>query len=155
MANRSQVREIIGAPVVPPPRVTRLVTRLRAGLLTTHRRTAPPALRVVETVFALIDNRVLGLVVELELPELLDRPRTVSELAGATGTNTEALARVLRYAAGRGFVNWTRSGRYRANRFTRVLRRDNVNSWRGWVEFGTSDWFWDAWRHADAAVRGE
>ena len=155
MANPSHVRQIVGAPFVPPPLLTRAVTRVRAGLLWSHRRTAPPALRVVETVFALFDNRVLGLVVELDLPELLDRPRTVEELAKATGSNADALARVLRYAAGRGFVTWRRSGRYQANQFTRVLRRDNVNSWRGWAEFGASDWFWDSWRHADAAVRGD
>jgi O-methyltransferase len=152
--SRRHAREILGAPLVPPPRLTRLVTAVRRGLLGAHRRSAPPSLRVLEAVFGLFDNRVLGLLVELDVPELLDSPRSAAELAGATGTDADALDRVLRYAAGRGLVGWGRDGRYRANDLTNVLRRDNVNSWRGWVEFGTSDWFWDAWRHAGAAVRG-
>jgi hypothetical protein len=110
--------------------------------------------RVLEAVFGLFDNRVLGLLVELRIPEQLDRPRTAAELAEASGAERDALERVLRYAAGRGFLGW-RGGRYRANGVSRILRADNANSWRGWVEFGTSDWFWDSWHHADAAVRGE
>ena len=98
---------------------------------------------------------MLGLLVELGIPELLDHPSTAADLAARSGADADALARVLRYAAGRGFVGSTKDGQYRANDVTRVLRVDDVNSWRGWVEFGTSDWFWDSWRHADAAVRGD
>jgi hypothetical protein len=152
--SRKHTRQILGAPIVPPPGLTRLVTSVRKGLLGTHRRSAPPSLRVLEAVFGLFDNRVLGLLVELDVPELLDRPRSVAELADTTGTRVDGLDRLLRYAAGRGFIGSGRDGRYRANDLTNILRRDNVNSWRGWVEFATSDWFWDAWRHADAPVRG-
>jgi hypothetical protein len=107
----------------------------------------------MEALFGLFDNRVLGLVVELGLPELLDGARTTTELAAATGTDPERLERFLRYAAGRGFVTYEGPGRYRASEVTRVLRRDHANSWRGWVEMASSDWFWESWRHLDAAVR--
>jgi hypothetical protein len=152
---RHRERQILGAPLVPPPPITRVVNAVRRGLLGAHWRSAPPSVRLLEAVFGLFDNRVLGLLVELGIPELLDRPTTAADLAARSGTDVDALARVLRYAAGRGFVGWTSDGRYRANGVTRILRVDNVNSWRGWVEFGTSDWFWDSWRHADAAVRGQ
>jgi len=39
----------------------------------------------MEGLFGLYDNRVLGLLVELDVPDLLDRPRTVEELASSTG----------------------------------------------------------------------
>jgi hypothetical protein len=65
------------------------------------------------------------------------------------------LERVLRYAAGRGFLRRDRRGRYRANAVTNVLRRNHPNSWRPWVEFAGSDYFWAAWRHLDVAVRGQ
>jgi hypothetical protein len=152
--SRKVTREILGAPLVPPPRLTRLVTSVRRGLLGAHRRSAPPSLRVLEAVFGLFDNRVLGLLVEFDIPELLDSPRSAAELAETTGTGADALDRVLRYAVGRGFIGCGQDGRYRANDLTKILRRDNVNSWRGWVDFGTSDWFWNAWRHADAPIRG-
>src|SRR3954447_13462015 len=148
-------RRILGAPLVPPPRLTRVLNTVRRGLLGAHRRSAPPSVRVLEAVFGLFDNRVLGLLVELGIPEALDGPRTTQELAAAVGADADGLGRVLRYAAGRGFVASTADGRYAPNDVTQVLRADDVNSWRGWVEFGTSDWFWDSFRHADAAVRGE
>jgi hypothetical protein len=143
----------MGAPFVPPGRLTRALTRLRSGWLGVHRATAPPAVRVLEGLFGLFDNRVLGLLVELDIPDRLDRPSTVDELAAATGTEPEALDRVLRYAVGRGFLDRDRRGRYKTNGVLDVLRRDHVNSWRPWVEFAGSDWFWDSWRHLDAALR--
>jgi hypothetical protein len=94
--SRKHTRQILGAPLVPPPGLTRLVTSVRKGLLGAHRRSAPPSLRVLEAVFGLFDNRVLGLLVELDVPELLDRPRSVAELADATGTRVDGLDRVLR-----------------------------------------------------------
>jgi len=114
----------------------------------------PPSVRVLEGLFGLFDNRALGLLVEFGLPDLLDRPRSTEELAGLTGTSPDALARLLGYSAGRGFLRMDRRGRWQGNAVTDVLRRDHPNSWRGWVEFAGSAWFWDAWRHTDQALRG-
>jgi hypothetical protein len=155
VAGDGDTRDIVGFPVVPPPAATRAANWLRRRLSGAHRRTAPPGLRVLEALFGLFDNRVLGLLVELDIPEHLDRPRSVAELASATGVDADALFRVLRYAAGRGFVAADGNRRFRASDVTSVLRRDHPNSWRGWVEFATSDWFWNAWRHAPSAVRGD
>src|SRR5205807_8385510 len=118
-------------------------------------RAAPLAVRVLEAVFGMFDNRGLGLLVEFGIPEFLDGPRTAAELTAETGADPDGLVRLLRYAAARGFLRQGRDGRYRSNDVTRILRADHVNSWRGWVEFGTSDWFWDSWRHPAAAVRRE
>ncbi|MGH9026859.1 MAG: methyltransferase, partial [Acidimicrobiia bacterium] len=145
---------MLGTPVVPPGRLTRGIVRARAGLLGAHRRAAPPSIRVLEGLFGIFDNRVLRLLVDLDLPDRLDRPHDIVELAAATGRDRDALDRVLRYAVGRGFLGRDRGGHYRANAVTRVLRRDHPNSWRGWVEFAGSDWFWDSWLQADASLRG-
>jgi len=154
MAPQNRVRDILGVPFVPPPWVSRSVVGLRRRLSAAHRRAAPPSIQLLEALFGLFDNRVLGLLVELDVPDRLDRPRTVAELADATGTDRANLERLLRYAAGRGFVRCDRRGRYRATGLTEILRRDHPYSWRGWVEFAGSDWFWDAFRHLDAPVRG-
>lgn len=127
---------------------------LRRRLAGAHRRSAPPSIQVLEGLYGLLDNRVLGLLVELDLPDLLDRPRTTGDLAEATGSDEANLDRLLRSAASRGFVDCDRGGRYRPNAVTEILRRDHPNSWRGWVEFAGSDWFWDAVRHLDAPVQG-
>jgi hypothetical protein len=102
----------------------------------------------------MFDNRVLGLLVELDIPDHLARPQAATELARLTATDADALDRVLRYAAGRGFIS-KRGGRYRANRMTRIVQRRNTNSWRGWVAFAGGDVMWDSWRHLDAALRGD
>lgn len=151
--DREYVRAVIGAPVVPPGRLSRAVVRVRTALLGAHRAAAPAPVRVLEGLFGLFDNRVLGLLVELDVPERLDRPRSVADLAGELSADEDGLDRLLRYAAGRGFVDRDRRGRYRPNGVTEILRRDHPGSWRGWVAFASSGWFWDAWRHADAPVR--
>ena len=115
---------------------------------------APAGVQVLEGLFGLFDNRVLGLLVELKIPEALDAPRTNEDLARRTGTDPAALQRVLRYAAGRGYLNEEKDGRFSANSVTEVLRRDHPNSWVGWVEFASSGWFWDAWNASAAAVDG-
>ncbi len=154
MGRAAELTELMGVPVLPPPGLTRLVNRARTTIGRAHRSAVPPPVRILEALFGLFDNRVLGLLVELGLPERLERPCGVDELAAATGSDPHALDRVLRYAAGRGFLRQDRRGRYSANGVTQALRADGRNSWRGWVEFAGSDWFWDAWRHLDAPVRG-
>jgi C-methyltransferase len=146
-------RDLLGFPVVPPPGMTGAVMRFRALLRRVHRATAPPSIQVLEALFSLFENRVIGLLVELGIPEALDRPRTAAELATTTGVDADALDRVLRYAAGCGFLARDRSHRYRANGVTKRLRSDHPGSWRGWVDFASSDWFWAAWRRADSMVR--
>jgi multifunctional cyclase/dehydratase/O-methyltransferase len=113
---------------------------------------APPAVRVLEGLFGIFDNRVLGLLVELQIPENLDEPRTSEQLAETTDSSPQALSRILRFAAGRGFIDEGPEGTYRPNEVTRVLRRDHPNSWTGWVEFAASEWHWAAWRHLDATL---
>jgi hypothetical protein len=107
---------------------------------------------VLEGLFGLFDNRALGLLVELDLPDRLDRRRTAAELATELGVDADGLERLLRYAAARGFVGADRRGRFFATPVTEVLQRAHPNSWRGWVEFAGSDWFWAAFRHLDARV---
>ena len=72
--------------------------------------------------------------------------------AGEIGADADGLERLLRYASARGFVGMDRRGRFFATPVTEVLRRTHRNSWRGWVEFAGSDWFWAALRHLDARL---
>lgn len=148
--DRAFTRAVLGAPVVPPGRLTRGVLRFRRGLGRVQREAVPGSLRVLDGLFGLFDNRVLGLLCELDLPEHLATPRTAAQLAAETGAPVDAMERLLRFSAARGFVGHDRKGRYRANAVTTMLRRDQPGSWRGWVEFASSDWFWAAWRRADA-----
>jgi hypothetical protein len=150
--DRAFLRDVLGVPFLPPGRITRAAVRVRSALLRTHRSSAPPPARILEALFGLFENRVLGMLVELGVPDLLDEPVTAERLAASTGSDEDSLQRMLRYAAAHGFISRDRQGRYRANSVTKVLSRAHPNSWRGWVEFAASDWFWDSWRHANAAI---
>jgi hypothetical protein len=130
------------------------VVAVRRRLAALHRAAAPPSIRVLEGLFGILDNRVLALLVELDIPELLDQPKTAADLATAAGTEIDGLERFLRYAVGRGFLKLDRRGRYAANAVTAVLRRDHPNSWRGWVDFLGSDWFRQAADATGAALAG-
>ncbi|NNE72602.1 MAG: hypothetical protein HKN26_02975, partial [Acidimicrobiales bacterium] len=145
MNQRRFERAVLGAPAVPPGRITVAATTFRRWLSGAHRRAAPPPLQILESLFAAFDTPVLGTMVTLDIPDHLDQPRTVADLADRTGTDPERLERVLRYAAGRGFVARTGSGQYRANGITKALRTSAEAPWRAWVEFAASPWFTSAW----------
>lgn len=148
-------RDALGAPVIPPPAIARWATALRRRLLGVHRRLAPPPVQVLEALFSSFDAHVLRALVELGIPDELQKPSTISELAERVGADPTRLERLLRYAAARGLVGLDRRGRVRSSPVTDSLRGDAAAPWRGWVRFATSDWFDASWRNLSAAVKPE
>lgn len=146
-AVRSFERAVLGAPVVPPGRAAGWASAVRRRLAGLNRWSAPPPLRVLEALFASFDTHVLRALIELDIPDLLTEPSTVESLAHATGCDPDRLDRLVRFAAGRGFVGFDRRGRVTPTRVTAALRSDAPAPWRGWVRFVSSDWFDAAWRH--------
>jgi hypothetical protein len=102
---------------------------------------------LLETLFASFDSHVLRILVELNISDHLTETRSVDELAELTDTDDARLERVLRYAASRGFVEYSRSGRISGNGMTEALASDDLAHWAGWVRFATSDWFDASWRN--------
>lgn len=145
---RTELKRILGLPFLPPAAATGMVTRVREWIGRTPRAMAPPPVHILESVLSVYDNRGLGLLVELGVPERLDRPMSPSELAEACHVQPDALGRLLRFAATRGFVDACRDGRFAPNSTT-VALRPGPGSWRAWVDFLSSDWFWDACRSMD------
>ena len=152
MNQRRFERAALGAPAVPPGRVTVAANALRRWLAGGHRRSAPPPVQILESLFAAFDTPVLGAIVALDLPDLLDKPRSVGELANRTGSDPDRLERVLRYAAGRGFVSFTRSGLVKANGVTTALRSEAEAPWRAWVQFMSSPWLTATWPRFGASL---
>lgn len=141
-------KEAVGMPL-PPARVVEIANRFRNLLGRSHSKMQPPFALVLERLFGLIDNKMLGLLVELEIPDLLHgSPKSAEELARHTKTDADALNRVLRFLVSRDLLGITSDGRYENNAASEVLRRDHPYSWRGWVQFFASDWNWDIWSEA-------
>ena len=78
-------------------------------------------------------SRSLHAVAELSIADALgDEPQTATQLATATGTNPDALGRVLRLLAGHG-VFAAEDGRFRHNAASRLLRADHPQSMRAFA----------------------
>jgi hypothetical protein len=128
-------REIVGVPALPPGAMTGASERMRAAIAAVHRRLAPPPVQVLEGIFGLLDAVTLGALCQLEVPDRLDRPVPLAELAAGVDADDDVVVRLVRYGAGRGWLRLDRRGRVRPNRTTRFLRRDHPGGWRAWVDF--------------------
>ena len=154
----SEIPRALGlpVPVVPPPAVTRAVTAARRALGRTHDRMTAPFQVVLERMFGLLDNKALFVAVDLRIPDLVaNGPRSAAELARSTGTDEDALNRLLRYLVSRGVFRQERDGRYANNAASEFVRADHPWSWRSWVLFFGSPWNWDIWKNLDTRVRGD
>src|SRR5256885_6127863 len=124
------VQEVGGVPATPPAAAVKVGTDIRASLAWAHDRMALPFQILLERLTGALDAPALCALVELGIPDHLDEPRTAAALAVGVGANEDALDRLLAYLASRGCVRRDRRGRYRANRVTKLLRRDG--GWAGW-----------------------
>ncbi len=130
-------RDVLGVPALPPGAVTVRANRVRGAIGKLHAAMGPPPVRILEGVFGLLDHRVLGALCDAEVPDALDAPMRVAELADRVGADPEALERLVRFAATRGWLRIDRHGRVRPTAVTRFLRHDHPGGWRAWVDFAT------------------
>ena len=131
--------DVLGVPALPPGAVTSVGNRVRAGLGRLHAAMAPPPVRILEGLFGMLDHRVLVALCDVGVPDALQRPTTVPDLAGAVEADEAMLERLLRFAATRGWVRIDRRGRVRPTRVTRFLRTEHPGGWRAWVDFAGGD----------------
>ena len=137
MADGVGVRDVLGVPALPPVRLASAATRLRAIVARLHRSLAPPPVQVLEGLFGLLDHAALAALCRLDVPDQLDGPLTVDELAQRLDADADLVRRLVGYAAGRGWLRIDRRGRVRPTPTTRFLRRDHPGGWRAWVEFAS------------------
>ena len=100
-----------------------------------------PQERLVDMV-DLLRRPMIGAVTELGIPDLLAcGPRAADELAAATGTQAEALQRVLRALAAYGVFQMREDGRFELNEVSDLLRKDRPGSMHYLVRFRAAPWF--------------
>jgi O-methyltransferase domain len=80
-------------------------------------------------------------------------PRTVEDLAGATGTHAPSLARLLRALVAIELCAYDDQGRVRLTPLGETLRSDAPDSRKASVLMNTSPWFARAWEELPHAVR--
>ena len=97
--------------------------------------------------------RCLHIVADLGIADALgDSPRTATELATATGTNVDALHRVLRLLSAHGVFE-QRNGSWAHSELSRMLRTDHPQSLRSFVRMIGFPVFWKAWEALEHSLR--
>nr|MDT0666009.1 hypothetical protein [Micromonospora sp. DSM 115978] len=100
--------------------------------------------------------RMVSLLAELDVADAIsaDTGSTVPEIAAATGTDADALHRVLRALAAKGVLGYdSGSERYSHTEISAPLRRDHPASVHGLALIAGAAWQWRAWSLLPAAVR--
>lgn len=99
-------------------------------------------------------SQALYVAAELGIADYLaTRARNDCELAALTGTNPDALGRVLRALCALGVFSLSASGHYSLNATGRLLRSDVPGSWRAAVRFMAGPVRWRCWSELLETVR--
>ncbi|MEV4702085.1 methyltransferase [Actinoplanes sp. NPDC049316] len=114
----------------------------------------PPHLRLLLLTDGKRISQVVHVLAELGVADhLADGPRTVADLAKATDTHPDALARVLRVAAGFGVFAEQEDGRYALTPVAEALRSDTPDSQRDLVLFNGDEMLWRSYGELMHTVR--
>lgn len=139
MQHNISARSTLGVPFIPPASISEQSTRLRNALGRWHRRMAPPPVQILESALSLLDHRVLAALCRVGVPDALDSPIRVGELAQRLDTDAVRLDRMMRYASARGWVRIDRRQQFRSTKVTTFLRSDHPAGWRAWVDFVSNE----------------
>jgi O-methyltransferase domain len=85
--------------------------------------------------------------------QLKDGPRSVEEIAAATGCDAGALRRLLRMLTPSGIFAERRDGRFAMTRLARPLCAGEPDSVRDWAVFMGAAWHWPMWNDVAESVR--
>jgi hypothetical protein len=110
------------------------------------KKLSPPELMLNLTIGHWV-ARLIHVAAKLKLADLLKkRPRTVEDLAMATGVQPHALYRILRALASVGVFAETKNRRFKLTPLAATLRTDVPSSMHGWAIMINDNWQWDAWK---------
>jgi hypothetical protein len=112
-----------------------------------------PAESILGLATAYWASRCLHVIAEAGIADALDDvPQTAAELAVRTGTNADALHRILRPLVARG-VFTLQDGRFAHNAASRLLRSDSQPSLRGLARMMGLDFHWDSYREMTHSLK--
>jgi SAM-dependent methyltransferase len=142
-------------PAVPPRPLFTIVVAVRNVLLRLWRRLAPAEVVMFESIFQGLQTvHIARAACQLGLPEhLADGPRSVEELALASRTKPELLARFLRALASQEILTECGPSRYALAPLGRTLLPGSAGSMRGAVLMGGSRWMQDLWQALAETLR--
>ncbi len=110
---------------MPPPRLARVVERVRRLLYRLHQRLVPPPAAMMEMITATWTSQAITVAAQLGIADALAYgPLPIEELAVRVGADADALRRLLRALIGRGVFHRRRDGSYELNSLAATLCSD-------------------------------
>lgn len=120
---------------MPPAKLTGVVNSIRGWIGWVHSAMAPPPVQILESLFGILDHRVMVLMCSSGIPDALTSPLSIEDLARRVKADPERLERIVRFAVARGWLRFDRRGRVRPTRVTAFLRTNHPGGWHSWVQF--------------------
>ena len=110
---------------------------------------------VVDDLVGLIKSQAIRLAAQLQLADLVkDGPKSLTELAEATGTNKAALYRLLYALANCGYFEEVEPEMFAQSERSYALRTDIPRSLRDFaIMHGGEEWQWEPWRRALQSIQ--
>jgi len=147
---REDLADLLGAPFLPPPALTRLAKWGHAVTLRWRARSLPPPAVIMQSIFGFYDHHGLIALCDAGVPEALVAPTDHEELATRLDVDPARLELLLRLGVARGWLDMDRRGRFRPNRVTEFLRSDHPGGWRTQVDIWSIDELVEAFSELDA-----
>ncbi len=139
---------------IPPVWLVRLVSAFRDSLENLRRRLAPPQVALLEQTLSFWYTQAIYVAAKLNVADhLRDGPRSIAELATATGTHAPSLYRLMRALASIGVFAEDKSGRFSLTPMAEALRTDAPHSMRAIAIMTGEDWWWRAWGQIHFSVQ--
>ncbi|HKP71404.1 MAG TPA: methyltransferase [Pyrinomonadaceae bacterium] len=121
-------------------------TQNNSAAATTAQQPEPPEAFIIQMSLGAMMSQALYVAAKLGIADLLaDSPRTVAELAAATGTHERSLYRVLRSLSSVGVFQETDPKVFALTPRAEPLRTDAPGSMRSGVIFMGEEWHWRVW----------
>ncbi len=109
---------------------------------------------VMDDLVGLVKSRAIRLAAQFNLADLVkDSPRTLAELAEASGTNEAALYRLLRALTLSGYFREIEPRLFAQSELSATLRTDLPRSLHDFALLHGEDWQWQPWCYADQSLR--
>jgi hypothetical protein len=138
----------------PPAWLLRIVTGFRDFLENLRRKLAPPQVALLESSLSFWHTQAIYAAAKSGVADhLKDGPRSIEELATATGTHAASLYRLMRALASIGIFAEDKGGRFALTPMADALRTDAPNSMRAIAIMTGEDWWWKAWGQIHFSVQ--
>ena len=114
----------------------------------------PDPLKLKNIIKLAVYTKSLAVAAELNIADhLKDTPKSAAYLAQATGSNANALYRLIRLLASEGVFHITKTGLIEQSSISHFLRADVENSQKDFVRMIGSHWMWDIYNHLDYSIK--